>query len=36
MDQARRKSKDVMAGIGFMTIAAWGGHKYGERRTADV
>jgi hypothetical protein len=35
-DQARRKSKGVMAGIGFMTIAAWGGHKCGERRTADV
>jgi rare lipoprotein A (peptidoglycan hydrolase) len=24
-----------MAGIGFMTIAAWGGHKCGERRTAN-
>jgi hypothetical protein len=35
-DQPRRKSKGVMAGIGFMTIAAWGGHKCGERRTADV
>jgi hypothetical protein len=34
-DQARRKSKGVMAGIGFMTIAAWGGHKYGGRRTSD-
>ena len=34
-DQPRRKSKGVMAGIGFMTIAAWGGHKCGERRTAD-
>jgi len=36
MDQARRKSKGVTAGIGFMTIAAWGGHKYGERLIGKV
>ena len=35
-DQARRKSKGVMAGIGFMTIAAWGGHKYGGRLIGKV
>ena len=35
-DQPRRKSKGVMAGIGFMTIAAWGGHKYGGRLIGKV
>ncbi len=35
-DQARRKSKGVMAGTGFMTIAAWGGHKYGGRLIGKV
>ncbi len=35
-DQARRKSKGAMAGIGFMTIAAWGGHKCGERLIGKV
>ena len=35
-DQARRKSKGVMAGIGFMTIAAWGGHKCGGRLIGKV
>ena len=35
-DQPRRQSKGVMAGIGFMTIAAWGGHKCGERLIGKV